>query len=165
MATKVLCGAANREMHSFERVIWGHHKFKSIWFPSVGETLAMKHEKGNRHDRSAVAMIQWQSQPAVTTIVGLIPTKFQRYSGSSRIVSRIPACPLCSDCRTVGGKLWYTHDHRMHRRVCADFVVEEVFFWPLRTLPVGCSHVLGNKYWGTTLVVVETKECLAGSWA
>ena len=72
MATTVPCA----QTYSFESVIRGHHVFKSIWSPFVGETLAVKQEKGNRHDRFAVAVIRRQSRPAaVTTIVGRIPRR------------------------------------------------------------------------------------------
>ena len=54
--------------------------FKSIWSLFVSVTLAVKQEKGNRHDRFAVAMIRRRSQPAaVTTIVGRIPREFSKY--------------------------------------------------------------------------------------
>ena len=46
--------------------------FKSIWFPFVSETLAMKQEKGNSHNCFAVAVILRQSRPAVTAIVNCI---------------------------------------------------------------------------------------------
>ena len=45
--------------------------FKSIWSLSV--YLVVKQEKSNRHDHFAVAVIWWQSQPAVATIVSHIP--------------------------------------------------------------------------------------------
>ena len=76
MATTVLC----TQTYSFESVIQGHHVFKSIWSPFVGETLAVKQEKGNRHDHFTVAVIWQQSRPAaVTTIVDHIPREFSQY--------------------------------------------------------------------------------------
>ena len=76
MATTVQC----TQTYSFESVIQGHHVFESIWSPFVGETLAVKQEKGNRHNRFAVAVIQQQSRPAaVTTILGRIPREFSQY--------------------------------------------------------------------------------------
>ena len=39
--------------------------FKSFWSLFVGETLAVKQEKGNRHDRFAVVVIWRQSRPAM----------------------------------------------------------------------------------------------------
>ena len=68
MATTVPCALETLETYSFKSVIRGHHAFKSISSPFVGETLAVKQEKGNRHDRFAVAVIRRQSRPAVTTI-------------------------------------------------------------------------------------------------
>ena len=61
MMTTVLCAVeTTRETktYSIESVIRGHHVFKSIWSPFVGETLSVKQGKGNRHDRFAVAVIQ-----------------------------------------------------------------------------------------------------------
>ena len=76
MVTTVLCA----QTYSFESVIQGHHVFKSIWSLFVCETLAVKQEKGNRHDRFTVAVIQRQSRPAaVTMVVSLIPSKFSQY--------------------------------------------------------------------------------------
>ena len=54
--------------------------FKSIWSPFVGETLAVKQKKGNRHNRFAVAVIRRQSWPvAVTMMVGCITREFSQY--------------------------------------------------------------------------------------
>ena len=82
MTTKVPCAAeSTRETktYSIESVIRGHHVFKSIWSPFVGETLSLKQEKGNRHDRFAVAVIRRQSRPPVSTIVGRVPREFFQF--------------------------------------------------------------------------------------
>ena len=60
MASKVLCAVEIRETYPFESVIRGHHVFKLMWSPFVGEILAVKQEKGNRHDRFAVAVLRRQ---------------------------------------------------------------------------------------------------------
>ena len=48
-----------------ESVIRGHHVFKDVWTPRVGEILRIGKEAGNTHDRRAVAVLK-----ADRTIVG-----------------------------------------------------------------------------------------------
>ena len=65
MATTVPC----TQTYSYESVIEGHdHVFKSFWSPFVGEIVAVKQEKSNRHDHFAVAMIWRQSRAAAVTM-------------------------------------------------------------------------------------------------
>ena len=67
--------------NSFESVIRGHHVFKTIWSSFVGETLAVKQEKGNRHDYFALAVIRRQTWPAaLTMIVGRIHGSFPEFA-------------------------------------------------------------------------------------
>ena len=40
-----------------ESVIRGHHVFKDVWTPRVGEILRIGNEAGNTHDRRAVAVL------------------------------------------------------------------------------------------------------------
>ena len=48
-----------------ESVIRGHHVFKDVWTPRVGEILRIGKEAGNTHDQRAVAVLK-----ADRTIVG-----------------------------------------------------------------------------------------------
>ena len=41
---------------NLEGVIRGHHVYKTIWTPSIGETLSVVVEEGNEHDSYAVAV-------------------------------------------------------------------------------------------------------------
>jgi len=41
-------------------VIRGHHIFKGIWTPRTGETVQVRQEAGNPHDRNAVGFAQSQ---------------------------------------------------------------------------------------------------------
>ena len=50
---------------SIHSVIRGHHVFKHIWTPYVGEILALQQEVGNEHDRFAVAVT---ALPAATIV-------------------------------------------------------------------------------------------------
>ena len=43
---------------SHERDIRGHHIYKSIWQPIVGEQLTLEREDGNSHDRHAVSVMR-----------------------------------------------------------------------------------------------------------
>ena len=56
-----------------ESVICGHHVFKNIWTPRLGEVLLVKQEAGNTHDRRAVALLK-----ADRTVVGHVPKEFSR---------------------------------------------------------------------------------------
>ena len=56
-----------------ESVIRGHHVFKNIWTPRLGEVLLVKQEAGNTHDRRAVALLK-----ADRTVVGHVPREFSR---------------------------------------------------------------------------------------
>ena len=42
--------------YSFYSVILGHHIYETIWNASEGETLQLKREECNRHDRYAVSV-------------------------------------------------------------------------------------------------------------
>ena len=43
---------------SFDSVIRGHHIYKKVWTPSVGEVLLLVKEEGNEHSRFAVSMMK-----------------------------------------------------------------------------------------------------------
>ena len=40
----------------FDSVVRGHHIYKSIWTPVLGEELSVEPENGNEHDRYAVSV-------------------------------------------------------------------------------------------------------------
>ena len=80
------CDAHNHGDYSAVRsdiLIWECYSRPScveIHLVSVGETLAVKQEKGNRHDRFAVAVIRQQSREAADTmIVCHISREFSQY--------------------------------------------------------------------------------------
>ena len=52
----------------YESVIRGHHIFKDVWNPRLGEILLVEREAGNHHDRHAVALLK-----ADKTLVGHVP--------------------------------------------------------------------------------------------
>ena len=56
-----------------ESVIRGHHIFKEVWTPRLGEILAVRKEVGNAHDRHAVALVRNDG-----TIVGHAPREVSR---------------------------------------------------------------------------------------
>ena len=58
---------------SIHSVVHGHHVYKKIWTPYVGEMLALQREIGNVHDWFAVAVT---AQPAAT-IVGRVPRELK----------------------------------------------------------------------------------------
>ena len=52
----------------------GHHVYKKIWTPYVGEQLDCQHEKGNTHDKHAMAI----KKEAI--IVGHVPKSTSQIS-------------------------------------------------------------------------------------
>ena len=43
---------------SFDSVIQGHHIYKKVWMPSVGEVLLLVKEEGNEHNCFAVSVMK-----------------------------------------------------------------------------------------------------------
>ena len=44
--------------HEFSSIIRGHHVCKSVWTPSIGETLPMTADTGNERDAYAVGVFK-----------------------------------------------------------------------------------------------------------
>ena len=86
MATSTEAGA----ICLFESVIRGHHIYKSVWTPSIGEILEVEREPDNIHDVHALSVQK------TGNIVGHIP----------REVSRVFSAFLLSggniDCEVTG---------------------------------------------------------------
>ena len=53
-----------------EIVIRGHHVYKNAWTPQLGETLQVRQEAGNSHDKRAVTLLQNEA------VVGHVPREF-----------------------------------------------------------------------------------------
>ena len=51
---------ASEGSDSYEKtsVIRGHHIYKSVWTPFIGEELVVEAEDGNEHDKNAVAVMK-----------------------------------------------------------------------------------------------------------
>ena len=65
--------ALNRSMElRVEGVIRGHHVYKRIWAPHLGEQLTLAPESDNDHDRRAVAVLKG------STVVGHVPRSLSR---------------------------------------------------------------------------------------
>ena len=56
----------------FESVIHGHHIYKQIWWPLVGEIVTLEREEGNNHDKFAVSLLK------DATVVGHVPQEFSQ---------------------------------------------------------------------------------------
>lgn len=61
------------ELH-VDSVVRGHHVYKSIWTPVLGEELLVEQEHGNEHDRYAVSVKKNDM------IVGHLPRSLSRVS-------------------------------------------------------------------------------------
>ena len=57
---------------SIDSVIRGHHIYKDIWTPFIGEQLDLQHELNNAYDRYAVTIIKKDE------IVGRVPRELAR---------------------------------------------------------------------------------------
>lgn len=55
-----------------DSIVRGHHVFKSIWTPHVGEVLPARVEEGNEEDRYAVAVLKG------SVVVGHVPRNLSR---------------------------------------------------------------------------------------
>ena len=62
--------AAAVHTHIITACVCGHHIYKSIWTPVIGEILNTEQEHGNEHDEHAVAILHQE-----LGIVGHIPKK------------------------------------------------------------------------------------------
>ena len=73
---------------TFESVTRGHHIYKSVWTPFIGETLSLAIEDGNAEDPYVVAVMKG------TTIIGHTPV---RYLGCSHFPynTMVPSVPRC----------------------------------------------------------------------
>ena len=47
-----------RAVYEKESVVRGHHVYKAIWTPVIGEELEVKTEEDNNHDQHAVAVVK-----------------------------------------------------------------------------------------------------------
>lgn len=59
-------------------VIRGHHVYKAVWTPLLGECLQVDKEPGNLMDRHAVAVLKGEDK----SVVGHTLDIWQRYSGT-----------------------------------------------------------------------------------
>ena len=55
-----------------ESVIRGHHVYKNVWTPFVGQILNARREAGNSHDRHAVVVV------FDSYVVGHLPREYSR---------------------------------------------------------------------------------------
>ena len=60
------------ETFSFVSVVRGHHIYKSVWTPMLGERLSVRPETGNNHDKHAVSVVKRGG------IVGHVPRELSR---------------------------------------------------------------------------------------
>ena len=85
-----------------ERVVRGHHVFKRIWTPVVGEVFTVARETGNTADRFAVAVTKDDM------VVGHVPREFSklcwyflRHGGTiaCEVTGRRKRTSTCISCR------------------------------------------------------------------
>ncbi len=59
-------------VHTLDSVVCGHHVYKRIWTPNVGEQLQLRPEEDNERDPRAMAVLKHG------IIVGHLPRKMAR---------------------------------------------------------------------------------------
>ena len=62
------------ESYESEQVVRGHHVYKSVWTPFIGEELICHQESGNRSDPFAVAVLKPAASDS-SMVVGHVPRK------------------------------------------------------------------------------------------
>ena len=67
-----MCDMEDWEEFVLDSVVRGHHIYKSIWTPFIGEVLRAETEEGNEEDRYAVAVLNGG------VIVGHVPRNFSK---------------------------------------------------------------------------------------
>ena len=65
-------GASDASTFSLESVVRGHHVYKRVWTPFIGEQLTLKHEEDNANDWRAVAVIK------IDAVVGHFPREIAK---------------------------------------------------------------------------------------
>ena len=60
------------EEYSLDSVVRGHHIYKAVWTPVVGEVLAVQAEEDNSEDQYAVAVLK------AGGVVGHVPREYSR---------------------------------------------------------------------------------------
>jgi len=68
--------AADRPLFLFESIIRGHHIYKALWTPVVGETVQVCREPSNPYDIHAVAIVK------DGTTIGHVPREIRRVFSS-----------------------------------------------------------------------------------
>ena len=56
----------------FKSSIRGHHIYKNLWTPSIGESLSLALESGNSHNRFTVSLVKDER------VVGHVPREVSR---------------------------------------------------------------------------------------
>ena len=63
---------ADEASYLFESVVRGHHVYKRLWSPAIGEVLQLTPEETNEHDRFAACLVKGD------VVVGLVPRELLR---------------------------------------------------------------------------------------
>ena len=62
------------ELLEKESVVRGHHTYKAVWTPTIGEELLLEVEDDNEYDRYAVHVVRRSN----SCVVGHVPRDFSR---------------------------------------------------------------------------------------
>ena len=68
-----MASTAEDAVYLHESVVRGHHIYKRVWSPTIGEVLQLSREERNEHDRFAVCLLK----PGAVT-VGHVPRDLSR---------------------------------------------------------------------------------------
>ena len=90
---------SDTDRYSFDSFVRGHHVYKDIWTPTIGESLHCMRELLNKEDKYAVAIIK------DTKVVGHVPLSYSRHLSQ---FLQIPSSSLsCKVNRRKGKSRWW----------------------------------------------------------
>ena len=72
----------------FQSYVTGHHVYKDLWTPTLGEKLSTTAEPENHHDKYAVKVLKENE------VVGHVPRDISKYCTSAILCGRTIKCEI-----------------------------------------------------------------------
>ena len=100
-------GAAATTMFTLRSVVRGHHVYKQVWTPFIGEELDVRYEQDNPYDRFAVAVTNEDD-----AIVGRVPKELSTRLFKFLMNGGSVACTITGKRRNRGRGLEVPCDYK-----------------------------------------------------
>ena len=94
-----------RGVYEKESVVRGHHIYKTVWTPVIGEELPVEREEDNQHDQHAVAVVK--NGDIVGHIPRSIPYRLRGVKGVARGVKSVARDAIFYLTYTFRTKGWF----------------------------------------------------------